>query len=398
MMKTSPTFSERIEHVPTSFLREVFKVIADERIISFGGGLPNPHLFPTDALLRAAQTALQENPQAALQYGTTEGLPELRSAIAQSYRRKDGAKIDPEHILITSGSQQGLDLLGKALINEGDTLAVENPTYLAALQAFSMYRPSVLPLPLTEHGVAVDVLTKVITRQPPKLLYTIPNFHNPTGITYDEDTRSRVANSIDPSQTLLIEDDPYGEIRFEGERGTSFFNLVPNAVLLGSFSKIVAPGMRLGWIVVRDEALRARLYTAKQASDLHSSTLIQHIVHCYYRDNDTDAHVHTIASAYKEQRDAMIEALKKHLGDRATYTVPKGGMFIWVTLSPEIDTMRLFPKAIDEGVAFVPGETFFTGPAQKNTMRINYTNATREEISEGVRRLLRAIEQYEAEA
>ncbi len=372
-------------------------MIADERIISFGGGLPNPHLFPTDAFARAADATLREAPHAALQYSTTEGIPELREIIAASYARKDGIGIHPDEVIITNGSQQGLDLLGKALINKGDTVMVEDPTYLAALQAFSMYQATFIPVPLRESGMDTEVLAATLSEHGnPKLLYTIPNFHNPSGITYDEHTRQRVAQSINPEETLLIEDDPYGEIRFEGERGTPFAKLTPSAVLLGSFSKIVAPGVRLGWIVVRDPALRAKVYTAKQASDLHSSTLIQHMVYRYYRDNDSDAHVRDIAAAYKEQRDVMLKAFDEYLGDRASYTTPQGGMFTWVTLPEHIDAMQLFDLAIDEGVAFVPGEAFFTGPAQKNTMRVNYTNSTPEEIREGVQRLTRAIDRYDA--
>ena len=380
--------------VPSSFLREIFTVLKDERIISFAGGLPNPSLFPTQAFKRAADAALSEAPQQALQYGATEGVPELREIIAHSYARKDGIDVHPDHILITNGSQQGLDLLGKVLVNEGDRVGVENPTYLAALQALSLYKPSVIEIPLTPEGLDTDALSAAQNAAPLTMLYTIPNFQNPSGLTYSNETRERVVAALNGSHTLLVEDDPYGEIRFIGERRTPFLAYTDEVVMLGSFSKIVAPGLRLGWMVVKDAELYAALHTAKQAADLHTSTLTQHIVYRYYRDNDTDAHVRAIAHAYKQQKDTMLAALKEHLPDDVSYTDPEGGMFIWATFPEAVRTAELFPLAIAEGVAFVPGESFYSTGGVTNTLRLNFTNSSPEQITEGVTRLARAYTRY----
>lgn len=393
--RMNANFSRRIEHVPSSFLREIFNLLDDPNLISFAAGLPNPNLFPTEAFARAAADTLRENAGGALQYGATEGLRELREIIAHSYKAKDNIDVDPDEVLVTNGSQQGLDLLGKVLVNEGDVVATENPTYLAAIQAFSFFQPTFVGVHLADDGLDSTALAHATAGEhPPKLLYTIPNFQNPTGITYTDAARKRVVDVLHNTATVLIEDDPYGEIRFEGVRRTPFAKYTDQAVLLGSFSKIVAPGLRLGWIVARNKVLYDRLKIAKQASDLHSSTFSQHVMYRYYRDNDTQAHVDTIARHYKHQKDTMVASLRTHI-PTVSYTNPEGGMFLWATVSKTIDTGKLFPKAIQEGVAFVPGESFFCGEKPKNTMRLNYTNATPEQIEEGVRRLARAIKNYE---
>ena len=389
------TPARRIEKVPPSFLREIFKLIADPRIISFATGLPNPNLFPVEAFKAATTKVLASTPKEALQYGTSTGLLDLRTIIAQSYVTKDGIAVSPEDIIITNGSQQGLDLLGKVLIHEKDKIAVEVPTYLAAIQAFSVYEPTFVGVPLTKDGMDTDAFEEMMHVHKPKLLYTIPNFQNPTGITTPTSTRERIANVIDGTDTVLIEDDPYGEIRFEGERQKTYASFTDQAVILGSFSKIVAPGLRLGWIVARDPKLYRHLETAKQAADLHTSTFVQHTVCQYYKDANSETHIHEIAAAYKEQRDVFIAALQMHFGERITYTKPEGGMFIWATFPAHIDTSKLFTIALEEGVAFVPGESFFTEAPQKNTMRLNFTNATPENIEKGVARLARAVARYE---
>jgi 2-aminoadipate transaminase len=390
------TPSRRIQAVPPSFLREIFKLIADPRIISFATGLPNPTLFPTDAFKEAADRTLEEAPGEALQYGTSIGLPELRTLIAESYVRKDKIDVSADQILITNGSQQGLELLGKVLINEGDSVAVEMPTYLAAIQAFSVYEPRFVGVPLEAEGMSIPHLTEALRKEPPKLLYTIPNFQNPTGITTSDKVRQAVSAAINGTDVILIEDDPYGEIRFEGERQRTYASMIENVVMLGSFSKIVAPGLRLGWMVVRDPGLYRLLETAKQAEDLHTSTFIQHVVYRYYRDNDSDEHVAVIAAAYRKQKDAMIAALQEQFGGTITYTKPEGGMFIWATFPEHVDTSTLFTLALEEGVAFVPGESFYTDSAQKNTMRLNFSNASVEHITEGMQRLKRAVNRYES--
>ena len=390
------TFSKRIEQVPSSFLREIFEIIADTRIISFAAGLPSPKLFPVDAFTQSTKRVLAEHANEALQYGVTAGIPQLRQIIAESYQEKDNLKVTADQIIITNGSQQGLDLLGKVLIDEGDVIAVENPTYLAAIQAFSLFQPRFVGISLQKDGLDVAELSAVLKKDSPKILYTIPNFQNPTGSTYTNETRSAIAEEIKGTSTLLVEDDPYGEIRFEGERRTPFTFFSDQTVLLGSFSKIVAPGLRLGWMVVRDKELYEKILIAKQASDLHTSTFTQYVVHDYYTTSDTEAHVTTIAAQYKKQKESMICAIQKHLGDAVSYTNPEGGMFIWATFPEDVDTAELFKIAIEEGVAFVPGESFFTNNAPKNTMRLNFTNSTPEQIEEGFERLARALKRYRA--
>ena len=387
--------SERIAQVPPSFLREIFKLIADPRIISFATGLPNPALFPVEAFKAATDKTLIEAPSEALQYGTSMGIPELRTLIAESYSRKDNVLVTPEQVLITNGSQQGLDLIGKVLINPGDAVAVETPTYLAAIQAFSVYQPRFIGVPLLADGIDATALGDVVRKHEPKIVYTIPNFQNPTGITATNATREAVVHKLAGTRTILIEDDPYGEIRFEGERQKTYGSMDEHAVLFGSFSKIVAPGLRLGWMVVRDPDLYRLLETAKQASDLHTSTFIQHVVYRYYRDNNSDEHVSKIAAAYKTQKDALIEALAENFGDTVSYTKPEGGMFVWATFPKHIETNALFPIALNEGVAFVPGESFYTEHPDRNTMRLNFSNASPEAIREGMQRLKHAITRYE---
>jgi 2-aminoadipate transaminase len=259
-----------------------------------------------------------------------------------------------------------------------------------------VYEPRFVGVPLEAEGMSIPHLTEALRKEPPKLLYTIPNFQNPTGITTSDKVRQAVSAAINGTDVILIEDDPYGEIRFEGERQRTYASMIENVVMLGSFSKIVAPGLRLGWMVVRDPGLYRLLETAKQAEDLHTSTFIQHVVYRYYRDNDSDEHVAVIAAAYRKQKDAMIAALQEQFGGTITYTKPEGGMFIWATFPEHVDTSTLFTLALEEGVAFVPGESFYTDSAQKNTMRLNFSNASVEHITEGMQRLKRAVNRYES--
>ncbi len=386
-------FSKRIQHVPSSFLREIFKVIADPAIISFAGGLPNAELFPVAALEHATQRVFAETPKEALQYGDTDGVPELRQIIAQSYKEKDALDVHSEHILITNGSQQGLDLLGKVLIDDGDVVVLDSPTYLAAIQALALYEPRFVSTHMQNGAHDIASMCEHIRTEKPKMIYTIPNFQNPTGLTYTNEEREAIASAAREVGAFIIEDDPYGEIRFEGVRQKPFLSLYENTIMLGSFSKIVAPGMRLGWIVA-PESVMQKLRVAKQAADLHTSTLVQYIVYRYYTENDTNAHIKEIAAAYKKQKDAMLSALRAQLPSDISYTDPEGGMFIWATFPEDVDTAALFKIAVAHGVAFVPGESFFANDAPKNTARLNYTAAHEAEILEGVARLAKAYKTY----
>jgi len=380
-------FSDRITDVPRSFIREILKVAVDESIISFAGGLPNRDLFPVQEIKAAACKVLDESGKDALQYSSSEGDPELRRWIAQRYREKQGLAIDPANILITTGSQQGLDLLGKTIVNEGDGVIMEEPGYLGAIQAFSLYKPLFHSVPLDEDGMKIDALRRVLSENAPKLLYCVPNFQNPSGISYSESNRAAAAAALNGTKTLLIEDDPYGELRFLGQAKPSFRTFMPDtSVLLGSFSKIVAPSLRIGWIVAND-AVMDKLVIAKQAADLHTNYLGQRIILQYLKDNDLDGHIAKIRKAYGSQREAMVDAIRKQFPSETTYTMPEGGMFLWITLPEGLSALSVFEKAIQQKVAFVPGDPFYVKRKNVNTLRLNFSSVDEETIRMGIKRL-----------
>lgn len=386
-----PTFADRINDVPRSFLREILKVAINDQVISFAGGLPNRALFPVEAIRAAADEVLSSDAGSALQYGSSEGYRPLREWIADRYRLRNGLNIEADNVLITTGSQQGLDLLGKVLLNEGDTVAIEEPGYLGAIQAFSVYRARFAAVPLTDSGANTDVLAHVLRTHQPKLFYTVPNFQNPSGISYDEHCREVVARMIRSSNTVLIEDDPYHELRFRGQTKTSFAHLAAeHTVMLGSFSKIVAPSFRVGWLVA-NPTLMEKLLVAKQATDLHTSEITQRILYRYLIENDVDAHIERIRNGYGERCRAMLNALQRHVPSDCRYTEPDGGMFLWVTLGSGLSSMALFDHAIAAGVAFVPGIPFYTGTAAKDTLRLNFSCADTQMIEIGIQRLADSI-------
>jgi len=385
-------FSDRINDVPRSFIREILKIAISKNIISFAGGLPNRGLFPIEELKIATAKIFDEAGMEALQYSDTEGYKPLREFIAERYLIKQGIKVSPANILITSGSQQGLDLLGKTILNEGDEVIIEQPGYLGAIQAFSVYRAEFQPVPMTKEGIDTTVLSKVLKKSKAKLMYTVPEFQNPSGISYSNFTRTEVAKIISGKKLLLIEDCPYSDLRFSGISTTSFYNLVPDqTVMLGTFSKTIVPSFRLGWIVAQDP-LMDRLITAKQASDLHTNYFVQRIIYQYLMDNNCDLHIAKICEVYGRQKNTMIESIKKYFPKNVTYTVPEGGMFLWITLPKGISSMDLFDLAIKQDVAFVPGNPFYTdGKQSYNTLRLNFSCSDVFAIEEGIRRLGRAI-------
>jgi len=387
---TQTIFSHRINKVPRTFLRELLDVATDKNIISFAGGLPNPQFFPIQAFKKATDKVLTKYGTEILQYGSTEGCKLLREFIAQRYWKKKGLKISAEEILITNGSQQGIDLLAKVFLNKSDGVLIENPSYLAAIMSLSLYEPKFFSLDLKKDGPDTSKLHNIISSNKIKLLYSIPNFQNPTGITYSEKKRKEIAKILDSSNIVIIEDDPYGEISFNKSKLTSFKQLYQNTVLLGSFSKIVAPGYRLGWVHAPKEILE-KIYIAKQASDLHSSYFTQRIVLQYLQDNDIDAHIKKIQKCYSLQKTAMISAIKKYLPKDVSFTNPDGGMFLWITLPEKMNAVDLYYLAIKEGVAFVPGESFFVEKIQKNTLRVNFSNVPPDKIEKGIMLLSKAF-------
>ena len=380
-------FSDRITDVPKSFIREILKVTLDSSIISFAGGLPNRLFFPVKELQKAANDVFEEAGNEILQYANSEGYLGLRQFIADRYRMQEGLDIPVEDILITTGSQQGLDLLGKTFLNEGDDLIIEEPGYLGAIQAFAMYRPRFHPVSVSEGGMDTAALGQVLDERRPKLLYTVTNFQNPSGISYSDENRRTVADLLRDTSSLIIQDDPYGDLRFSGTRKVSFKRLLPeNTVLLGSFSKTVAPALRLGWLVA-PPPIMDKLIIAKQAADLHTDFLAQRILYRYLSDNNLDAHIATIIRQYGRQKEAMIDAIRNYFPSGVQYTNPEGGMFLWVTLPEGMSSMTLFASAIGKKVAFVPGTPFYVDRKDTNTLRLNFSCSDEPTIVEGIRRL-----------
>lgn len=383
-------FADRMSFVHKSFVREILKVTEDREVISFAGGLPNPRCFPVQEIAAAAEKVLNECGEAALQYATSEGYLPLRQMIARRYAEQ-GVLVSPSEILITNGSQQGLDLLGKAFLNKGDGIIVERPTYLAAIQSFGLFEPRFHSVPLQEDGVDPEAIEKALTQDESKLFYSVPNFQNPTGITYSREKRRAVAEKLQGNNTVFIEDNPYGELRFIGEDEPSLRTFLgDDCVLLGSFSKIVSPGIRLGWIAACPEIME-KLIVAKQASDLHSNYLCQRIVHQYLLDNDIERHIAKIRKIYKEQRDHMVQMMEECFPEKVCFTRPEGGMFLWATLPESMSALDLFHQAIKENVAFVPGQAFYANGGGNNTMRLNFSNSDEDKISEGIIRLAKVI-------
>ena len=380
-------FANRMGTTHKSFIREILKVTEDPKIISFAGGLPNPKFFPVKEIANASLKVLEEDGENVLQYSTTEGYLPLREYIAERYRKKKGLNVDPDEILITNGSQQGIDLIGKIFLDKGNQIVIERPGYLGAIQAFSMYEPIFQSIPLLDDGIDTDLLEKTFMRNRIKLFYAVPNFQNPSGITYSRQRRRDVANILKSYNAIFVEDDPYGELRFIGEDLPSIrAYLEDNTILLGSFSKIITPGLRLGWICAKKDIME-RIIVAKQASDLHSNYLSQRIVHQYLIDNDIDKHILKIRDAYKKRRDLMVSMIAEYFPEEIKYTKPEGGMFLWITLPEGVSSLDLVDLAIKENVAFVPGNAFYVDGGGSNTLRLNFSNSDEEEIEEGIKRL-----------
>ncbi len=380
-------FADRMQITRKSFIREILKVTQQPEVISFAGGLPNPGLFPVEEIASASTQVLSDDGRTVLQYSTTEGYLPLREFIAQRYLKKNRLTIDPGEILITNGSQQSIDLIGKIFLNKGDRVVVEKPGYLGAIQAFSIFEVEFDAVPLLEDGVDTELLDRTLSENSAKLFYTVPTFQNPSGITYSKQRRKDVANILKKHNVVCVEDNAYGELRFTGEDLPAIRNYSDNTILMGSFSKIIAPGLRMGWICARKEIME-KLLVAKQAADLHSNHLSQRIIYQYLLDNDIDEHIVKIKDAYGERRDLMVSMMAEHFPEGVRYTKPEGGMFVWVTLPQSVSSLDLFELAIEENVAFVPGNPFYTDDTSgSNTLRLNFSNSEHEQIEEGIKRL-----------
>jgi 2-aminoadipate transaminase len=374
-------FAERADQLQSSFIREILKITQQPEIISFAGGLPSPATFPVEEMKRAFDKVLTENGKVALQYGPTDGYLPLRQWIADSLST-DGARIIAEQVLMVSGSQQALDLLGKVMIDEGSRVLVETPSYLGALQAFSVYRPEFVSVETDEHGLVPQSIGPVADGA--RLLYALPNFQNPTGRTLSVARRLELVETCASHGLPLIEDDPYGALSYSGEPLPKMVTMNPDGVIyMGSFSKVLTPGIRLGYVVAPLPLVR-RLELAKQAADLHTSQLTQMVVHEVIKDGFLQGHIPTIRSLYGNQCQAMLEAMAQHFPAGVSWTRPEGGMFIWVTLPQQIDAMKLLEQAIANKVAFVPGAPFYANTPETNTLRLSFVTVPPERIREGV--------------
>ncbi|MER7762640.1 PLP-dependent aminotransferase family protein [Streptomyces sp. NPDC097619] len=383
-----PGFAARARTVGGSPVREILALTERPGVISFAGGLPAPELFDTEGLRAAYEAALTDSGARALQYSTTEGAPELRALIAERFTRR-GLPTDPAEVLVTTGSQQALTLIAGTLIEPGDTVLVENPTYLAALQCFGLAGARVLPVPCDEQGILPDALEELVLRERPKLLYTIPTFQNPTGRTLPAARRTAVAATAGRLGLWIAEDDPYGELRYEGEPVpwiAGHPGAADRTALLGSFSKILAPGLRLGFVRAPGALLRAAT-VAKQAADLHTSTVDQLAAARYLAAHDLDAHLERVRGAYRERRDALLAGLGGALPGGSEWNRPEGGMFVWARLPEGLDATAVLKQAVAHDVAFVPGAPFHAAYADPRSLRLSFTTHTPEEIAEGLRRL-----------
>ena len=385
-----PLYAKRMGNVHRSFIREILKVTASPDIISFAGGLPNPELFPLAAMEEAAATVLRHegHGRTALQYSTTEGDPGLREWIAERYRTQKGLDVDADDVIVCSGSQQSLDLVGKVFIDPEDTVLIERPGYLGAIQAFSMFEPEFVAAELDDEGVDPLAVEAALAAARAKLYYAVPNFQNPSGVTYSGARRDAVARLVDEAGCLFVEDDPYGELRFRGTDEATVCSRLARApwLLLGTFSKIAAPGFRIGWIVAKGP-MRDKLVVAKQASDLHTSTLGQRILLEYLKTDAIDGHIERIRERYGRHRDAMLQAIDAHFPKDVHVTRPDGGMFLWARLPGGASAMELLDRAVERKVAFVPGIPFYADGGGTDCLRLNFSNASVADIAQGIERL-----------
>ncbi|SHK04619.1 aminotransferase-like domain-containing protein [Tepidibacter formicigenes] len=389
-------FADRMENLKASEIRELLKLTEKPEVISFAGGLPAPELFPVEEMKEVAIKVLEEGGKQALQYAATEGFIPLRKAIANRMNTKFNTDVTYENILITSGSQQGLDFSGKIFLNEGDVVLCESPSYLGALNAFKAYGPKFIEVPTDENGMIMEELEKILeTTENVKMIYVIPDFQNPTGRTWPVERRKKFMEIINKYEIPVLEDNPYGELRFEGEILPSLKAMDEKGlvIFLGSFSKIFCPGFRIGWVAANKEILE-KYIMIKQSADLQTSTVGQREVAKFMEIYDLDAHVEKIKDVYRKRRNLMLETMKAEFPEGLKYTYPEGGLFTWVELPSNIDAKDVMAKCLENNVAFVPGGSFFPNGGKDNTFRLNYSNMTEERIVDGVKRLAKVLKEF----
>ncbi|MFT8709552.1 MAG: PLP-dependent aminotransferase family protein [Sporolactobacillus sp.] len=381
-------FAKRAEQVTSSATREILKVTERPEVISFAGGLPAPELFPVDGIKEACTAVLDEAGEQALQYSTTEGFLPLRQAIVERLAAI-GIATDTDHLLVITGSQQGLDLTGKLFLDEGDEVICESPTYLAAINAFKTYNPKFVEVAMDEDGMRMDALEETLKQHPQaKFIYTIPDFQNPTGRTLTLDRRKQLIALASRYDIAIVEDNPYGAIRFAGTElpPIKSFDTEGRVIYLSTFSKIFAPGLRIGWICA-DTALLHKYVSFKQSADLHTDSFAQRVAAKYMELHDIDTHIQKIKAVYRARREKMIACIDAYFPKQIRHSAPEGGLFIWIELPDAVDPNALFNKCLANNVAFVPGEPFYPNGSQRSAFRLNYSNMPEKRIVEGMKRI-----------
>ena len=389
-------YARRMSYVTASEIRELLKLTEQPEVISFAGGLPAPELFPIEEIKAANNYVLDHNGEHALQYATTEGYQPLREWIAARMNAQLGTSFCHENILITHGSQQALDLSGKVFLDEGDVVLCESPTYLAAISAFKAYGCSFAEVPTDDSGMIISELEKALKENPTaKLIYVVPDFQNPTGRTWSLKRRQQLAEISAKYNVAVVEDNPYGELRYEGEFLPSIksFDRTGNVLCTGTFSKIFCPGYRIGWIAGEKEVIR-KYVLVKQGVDLQCNTIAQMVISAYLEKYDIDAHIDKIRELYRKRRDTAIEAIHRAFPSDIKFTRPEGGLFLWIELNEKTDTVKLLEKCLEHNVAFVPGNSFFPNTKKCNTLRINFSNMPEDKISDGIMRMGKALKEF----
>lgn len=387
------SFAERMRDVKASDIRELLALVNKPEIISFAGGLPAPELFPVDKIQAATDAVLQENGRAALQYGPTDGILRLREQICDRIYAKNAIKADPSNIIITAGSQQGLDFVARLFVNPGDAVLMESPSYLGAINAFKLSQPVFGEVPTDDGGMIMEELDKMLASTPNvKMIYVIPDFQNPSGRTWSLERRKKFMEIVNKYEVMVIEDNPYGELRYKGEYLPSLKSMDTKGLViyLGTFSKILAPGYRLAWICASHEVIE-KINLIAQAAVLQSSTISMMVVAKFIDMFDLDEHVETVRAVYEHRCSVMMDAMAKYFPKEVKYTIPDGGLFTWAELPDYIDTKVMATDALAQNVAYVPGIGFFPNGNNHHCMRLNYSCMPDERIEEGIRRLADVI-------
>ena len=386
-------FANRIDSLRASDIREILKITQRAEVISFAGGLPAPELFPVEEMKQISRLLMEESGRVALQYSTTEGYEPLRQKIAARIGRKFQTQASAEEVMITSGSQQALDFTGKLFLDAGDVVLCESPTYLAAISAFRAYQPEFIAVPTDDDGMIIEELERILaTTDNVKLVYVIPDFQNPTGRTWSRERRRRFIETVSRYGVAVLEDNPYGELRFEGEILPSIKSMDREGLVIGTgtFSKTFCPGMRIGWLVAAPPVIE-KYVLIKQGADLCTSLRNQMEIDLFMERFDFEGNLVRLTELYRQRRNAMVAALEAMMPEGVSFTRPQGGLFLWVTLPERIKAIDLLKRCLEQNVAFVPGDSFFPNGGVENTLRLNYSNMPEDRIREGVARLAAAI-------